>query len=221
MSLCPFHGRYQLLNAWQWQIPKSPAVTFCSLPGITNHATQYLPVDIPHVIKRVRDGDRSAFAELVAHYQRPLFGYLGRMGQSQAAAEDLAQETFLRAWTSLGSYDPARAAFSTWLFTIARNLLLNNVAKKRELPTDEALPEAACEGQQPPEALQQAQRKQRVQAALRLLPMQERSALALVYFQELDLAAIARIEGCSVGAVKTRLTRARQRLRQLLENDDE
>ena len=128
MSLCPFHGRYQLLNAWQWQIPKSPAVTFCSLPGITNHATQYLPVDIPHVIKRVRDGDRSAFAELVAHYQRPLFGYLGRMGQSQAAAEDLAQETFLRAWTSLGSYDPARAAFSTWLFTIARNLLQRNVS---------------------------------------------------------------------------------------------
>ena len=143
------------------------------------------------------------------------------MGQSQAAAEDLAQETFLRAWTRLTSYDPTRAAFSTWLFTIARNLLLNDIAKKRELAIDEALPDVACEGQQPPEVLQQAQHRQRVQDALRLLPIQDRSALALAYFHELDLAAIARIEGCSVGAVKTRLTRARQRLRQLLENDDE
>lgn len=196
------------------------AVTFFALAGITRHATQNLLVDISSVITRIRGGDRSAFAELVTHYQSPLFSYLGRMGLTQAAAQDIAQEAFLRAWTSLGSYDPARAAFSTWLFTIARNLALNHVGKKCELTTDEELPEAICERQQPPEQLEQAQRRQQLLAALKLLPIQDRSALALAYFQELDLAGIARVEGCNVGAIKTRLSRARMRLRQLLEKDD-
>lgn len=177
-------------------------------------------MNISSVIKRIKAGDRSGFAELVTHYQSPLFGYLGRMGFTQAAAQDIAQETFLRAWTNLSDYDPARAAFSTWLFTIARNLALNDIAKKRELAIDDELLNVACEGLQPPELLEQMQRQQRVLGALRLLPIQDRSALALAYFQDLDLASIARIEGCHVGAIKTRLSRARQRLRQLLENDD-
>ena len=178
-------------------------------------------MNISSVITRIKSGDRSGFAELVTHYQSPLFGYLGRMGLTQAAAQDVAQEAFLRAWMNLGDYDPIRAAFSTWLFTIARNLALNYIGKKRELTADEDLAEAACESLQPPEVLQQAQRQQQLLGALRLLSTQDRSALALAYFQELDLADIARIEGCNVGAIKTRLSRARLRLRQLLEKDDE
>ena len=180
------------------------------------HATYLLPVDTTLVIKGIKNGDRSAFAELVGHFQRPLFGYLGRMGLSQAAAQDIAQETFLRAWTKLADYDPARAAFSTWLFTIARNLTLTDLGKKRELTTGDALPDVACDRQQPPEALEQAQRQQRVQLALRQLPAQDRSALAMTYFNELGMAEIARIEGCTIDAIKTRVSRARQRLRQLL-----
>jgi RNA polymerase sigma-70 factor (ECF subfamily) len=176
-------------------------------------------VDTTLVIQRIKNGDRSAFAELVTYFQRPLFGYLGRMGMSQAAAQDIAQETFLRAWTRLADYDPARSAFSTWLFTIARNLALTDLGKKRELSTDGELPDMACEDQQPPEALEQVQRQQSVQNALRQLPAQDRSALALTYFNELGMADIARIEGCTVDAIKTRVSRARQRLRQLLNKE--
>jgi RNA polymerase sigma-70 factor (ECF subfamily) len=195
------------------------AVTFFRLPGTTHHATHRTPVDTSLVIKRIKNGAHSAFAELVVHFQRPLFGYLGRMGLSQAAAQDIAQETFLRAWTKLADYDPTRAAFSTWLFTIARNLALTDLGKNRELTTGDNLPDVACESLQPPEAMQLAQRQKRVQAALRQLAAPDRSALALTYFNELGMADIARIEGCKVDAIKTRVSRARQRLRQLLDTE--
>jgi RNA polymerase sigma-70 factor (ECF subfamily) len=180
-------------------------------------------VDIPATIKRINAGDRHAFASLVRHFQRPLFGFLGRMGCSQAQAEELAQETFLRAWKNLASYKPETAEFSTWLFTIARNLTLHEferAANRHEFTVEDDLPEQACERHQPYDALASVQEKQRLQQALHKLPLSDRSVLALAYIHELELAAVARIEACSIGAIKTRLHRAREKLRRLLENDD-
>jgi RNA polymerase sigma-70 factor, ECF subfamily len=181
-------------------------------------------VDIKAILKRIEKGDRSAFALVVRQFQQPLFGYLGRMGLTQSLAEEIAQETFLRAWMRLSDYDPLRAEFSTWLFTIARNLALNELERassKREVIFDEALPDGVCEATQPWDALDQSQQRQRLMNALHALPVTDRSALALAYYQELDLAAIARIESCSTSAIKVRLHRAKQRLRQLLEKHDE
>lgn len=177
-------------------------------------------MDISLLLRRIRGGDRSAFAELVVHYQRPLFGYLGRMGLRQSQAEEVAQETFLRAWQSVSTYDDGRAAFSTWLFTIARNLAineLNRASAQQEWSAGDDLPDVPAEQGQPAQVAMAKQRRQQVQQALRALPCDDRSALALAYFEELDMATIARIEGCSVGAIKVRLHRAKQRLRQLLE----
>ncbi len=181
-------------------------------------------MDIKAILKRIENGDRSAFALVVQRFQHPLFGYLGRMGLTQGLAEEIAQETFLRAWKRLNDYDPLRAEFSTWLFTIARNLALHELERassKREVASDETLPDFVCEGKQPSDALNQSQQRQRLINALHTLPVADRSALALAYFQELDLASVARIEGCTISAVKVRLHRARQRLRQLLEEHDE
>jgi len=86
-------------------------------------------VDIQAILQHITKGNRQAFAPLVERYQRSLFSYLGRMGFSQAQAEDLAQETFIRAWQHLGQYDAHRAEFSTWLFTIARRLALNELER--------------------------------------------------------------------------------------------
>jgi RNA polymerase sigma-70 factor (ECF subfamily) len=177
-------------------------------------------VNIEPILKRIAGGDRQAFAELVAHYQRPLFGFLGRMGLSQPHGEEIAQEAFLRAWKNLGDYDPKIAGFSTWLFTIARNLALKELSRassQQEQLAGEDLPDIACERPQPPDELANAQQRRRLQAALQKLPLPDRSALALVYVQALELAAVARIEGCTVAAIKTRLHRARQKLCDLLE----
>ena len=178
-------------------------------------------MDIKVLLRRIDQGDRSAFAELVEHFQRPLFGYLGRMGLRQGQAEEVAQDTFLRAWQNLSHYDQARAAFSTWLFTMARHLAINELTRASSLHEQalgDDLPETPCEQGQPAQLLMARQRRQQVRQALRKLPFDDRSTLALAYYEELDMAAIARIEGCSVGAIKVRLHRAKQRLRQLLEN---
>ena len=183
------------------------------------------PLSVPAILQRIANGEQRAFAELVAMYQRPLFGFLGRMGMGQAQAEDIAQETFLRAWTHLPSFDPAQAQFGTWLFTIARNLACNalqSAAHQREVSgTEMELPEVACPQPGPLQVLQLAQQQARLQAALRQLPMPDRSALALVYVHELALADVARIEGASLAAIKTRLHRAKQRLREILQSNPE
>jgi RNA polymerase sigma-70 factor (ECF subfamily) len=180
-------------------------------------------VDIRPLLQRISAGDRQAFAGIVAHYQRPLFGFLGRMALGQGHAEEIAQETFLRAWNNLADYRPERAAFSTWLYTIARNLALHELeraARRHEQGAADGLPEPVCERAHPPEALARAQQQRRLHLALRQLPLAERSALALAYNHELDMAAIARIEGCSTAAIKTRLHRAKEKLRHLLEDSD-
>jgi RNA polymerase sigma-70 factor (ECF subfamily) len=177
-------------------------------------------------VRRVAAGDASAFGEIVRHYQRPVFGFLGRMGLTQVQAEDVAQETFLRAWRSLGSFDSGRAGFSTWLFTIARNAALNEHARvhtRRETAVQDTDVEiAVCERPGPVETLEASRRTTWLQAALRRLQPADRTLLALVYTRELQLDAIARIEGCTEAAIKTRLHRARRNLERLLmENPDE
>lgn len=173
-------------------------------------------MDIPSILQQIAKGNRQAFELLVEQFQRPLFSYLGRMGFSQAQAEDLAQETFIRAWQHLGQYDVHRAEFSTWLFTIARRLALNELERagnRLEIHWGEDPPNLASPDATPLEHTEQHEQQRRLQAALKRLPSLERSLLALAYSQGLDMQAIARIEGCSTGAVKVRLHRAREQLR--------
>ena len=179
-------------------------------------------IDASSLLARIAAGETRAFGPIVRHYQKPLFGFLGRMGLPQRQAEEVAQETFLRAWRNLGKFDPGRAEFSTWLFTIARNLALNEHARSHrlELPAGDAeVQEVASE--QPPagEMLDASRRREWLQAALARLRPAERTLIALVYTRELSLDAIARIEGCEPGAIRTRLHRARQRLQQILTED--
>ena len=180
-------------------------------------------IDVDRTLRRIRAGDREAYAELVRRFEGPLFGFFGRMGLSRAQAEDLAQESFLRAWRSLDRFDPIRARFSTWLFAIARNLALDEHAQVATTRVDDAAVETAEERVDerpgPAEALALQQRLRALRAALRTLAPAERCVLALSYVSELDSATIARLEGCSVGALRVRLHRARLRLRELLERE--
>ena len=178
-------------------------------------------MDIATQLARVLAGERSAFEPIVQHFQNSLFAYLGRMGCSQAQAEELAQETFLRAWQHLPEYDAKRAAFSTWLFTIAHRLALNELTKlanRCEIPlADETMSLIAANTPTPVEQLQTQQQQKQLQRALLRLNLTERSAIALAYVQGLDLKTIAQIEGCSEAALKVRLHRAKQQLREWLE----
>jgi RNA polymerase sigma-70 factor, ECF subfamily len=177
-------------------------------------------LDIDDVIRRIGSGDKQAFAEIVMQYQQPIFGFLGRMSLSQAQAEEVAQEAFIRAWRHLDDYQSTKAAFSTWLFTIARNLALNeltSIRSKKEFSSDEELPDIASDAFEPMQVLCIKQQHLRLQMALRQLNIQDRSVIGLAYVDELSMADMARIEGCSLEAVKTRLHRAKEKLRKLME----
>jgi RNA polymerase sigma-70 factor, ECF subfamily len=181
-------------------------------------------LDIKLILAAVLQGDRQAFAAIVRLYQGPLFGLLGRMGFSKAVAEEIAQEAFLRAWQHLARFDPDRAQFVTWLFAIARNLALTELERPvhRQIHiADDFVAQLPADQLDLSEVIMIAQQKSRLQRAFRELTMDERSTLGLAYVQELDMAAIARIEHCSVAAVKTRLHRAKLRLRAILKIDME
>jgi RNA polymerase sigma-70 factor (ECF subfamily) len=183
-------------------------------------------MDDGFLIRQTLSGKRNAFRMLVVRYQRPLFRFLGGFGLGQAIAEELAQETFLRAYRSLSGYDAGKAKFSSWLFTIAKNLALNERAcSHQRLPHADAADEAELlvrdSVPSAHEALETGERRLRVQRALQRLPEILRSTLVLAYLKELSMDEIASIESCSVGAVKSRIFRGKQLLRaELVTSED-
>ena len=186
-----------------------------------------------HILTAIQQGDKTAFAALVERFQKPLFSYLGKMTLSQAVAEEIVQETFIRAWQAKATFDPERAAISTWLFTIARRLALNELDRAAyRFETSGQSSSADSEtgrfddehedsnALNPQDALQKSQLRTALWQALTTLSPHDRSLLALAYLKELEFSAIADIEGIPVGTVKSRLHRIRQQLKRILNGDE-
>lgn len=127
----------------------------------------------------------------------------------------MTQEAFLAAFANLSGYDPSRAAFSTWLFTIARNRCLNLLKKSRPIALSE--PDSIGDAT-PADPIARLELSQQLDRALAALPVDQRSAFVLAEIEELPYAEIARIERTSLGTVKSRVHRAKQRLQSLLES---
>lgn len=161
--------------------------------------------------------DPELFRAFVDHYQHPLFGFIGRMGFSQADAEDLAQDIFLKAWRYRASYNPDKARPSTWLFTIARNTAIDKLqaAAKEHTATTETEP-AASSAHQPDYQLQQHQAGATLSQALLRLSIEDRCAIALFYTEEMSGAQAASIMQCNASAFRTCLSRAREKLKAIL-----
>ena len=172
-----------------------------------------------HAIERVLDGDVEAFRVLVERYQATLFRAIRRFLPTLADCEDIAQETFLAAFVHLGAYDPARASFSTWLLTIARNKCRNALKRKRPIAMAAPPEPADCRGPDAAMARQEAFRE--LDAALAALPFEQRTAFVLAELEGLSYEEIARIEGVRLGTVKSRVGRARQKLRARLRAPEE
>jgi RNA polymerase sigma-70 factor (ECF subfamily) len=162
-------------------------------------------------IKRVIDGDVESFRLLVHRYEKPLFRLVRNLLPNAHDCEDIAQEVFLAAYRNLAAYDPRRSAFATWLFTIARNKCWNVLRKKRPVVLAE-VPERADPRTPEREAVGEELFRQ-LDAALAALPFEQRTAFVLAEIQELSQEEIAQIEGVRLGTVKSRLSRARDKLR--------
>ena len=169
--------------------------------------------DLP-TIQRVLDGDIAAFRRLVERYQRPLFSMIGNLLHDRNDCDDLAQETFLAAYQHLRSYDPRAGGFSTWLLTIARNKCLNRL--KKQTPLAMETPPEPIDARQPADDLAETEFFACLDRALDSLPFEQKIAFVLSEIEGLPHEEICRIEGAPLGTVKSRLSRAKEKLRSLL-----
>jgi RNA polymerase sigma-70 factor (ECF subfamily) len=176
---------------------------------------------------RVQRGDRAAFAGLVAKYQQPVFNFVLRTLRDETESEDIAQATFIQVWKSAARYRPS-ARFSTWLFTIARNLCLNEIRRRSRHPAD-SLDAPSVAGEEhtvpqvedaathrPAEALLHGELEEKLAAALADLPENQRTAILLCQRDELSYEEIAGVLGCSLSATKSLIFRGRETLKQRL-----
>jgi len=165
------------------------------------------------LIAEVLRGNRSRYAELVARHQRTLLQYLWNLAPNRHDCEELAQEALLRAFRHLSGFDSSRSCFRTWLLTIARNLAFNFSAKQRPQPMSE-LPEAPTHDGEPSRNLEQREWFKQLDVALARLPLEQRSAFVLIEIQQLSYADAAEVEGVPLGTIKSRVSRAKQLIRE-------
>jgi RNA polymerase sigma-70 factor (ECF subfamily) len=176
---------------------------------------------------RVKRGDRVAFAELVEKYRQPVMNLVYRTLRDEAEAEDLAQNVFLQVYKSRSRYKRT-AKFSTWLFTIARNLCLNELRRRSRHPAEsleethgehEGQPQRQYEDKKnflPTETLLHSELAQKIGEALAELPENQRTAILLCRQEDLSYEEIAKILGCSLSATKSLIHRGREVLKQKL-----
>lgn len=179
------------------------------------------------VMLRAKAGDQSAFEYLVQKYRRPMVSFMFRMARNAAAAEDLAQEVFLRVYRSRENYE-ASAKFTTWLYRIATNLAVNHARDTRherpevQVSLDEPDEESGTTLELPDTSLtaeQQMVKRERMLAIrmkVEALPEQQKLAVIMHKYQQMDYKQIAEVLKKSESATKSLLFRAYETLREQL-----
>jgi RNA polymerase sigma factor (sigma-70 family) len=169
-------------------------------------------------------GDAEAAAAFLRRFQARVYGLALTVVRDRGTAEEVAQETFVRAWQHAAAYDSRRGRVSTWLLSIARNLAVDRIRTKRAQPIDPEVlmtMELPSTDPDPEHAGINAYDSVRVHRALKGLPSEQRQALLLAAFYGRTAREIAELEGVPVGTVKTRIRTAMIKLRSQLEVGDE
>jgi RNA polymerase sigma-70 factor, ECF subfamily len=176
-------------------------------------------------VAKARSGDRDAFRALVERHSRGLFRLAFRMTGNQQDAEDVVQESFLRAYRQLGKFDD-RASFGTWLYRIVTNCSLDLVrARKRrsehlapaEDSAEDPMQNLPAHDPTPERSALSGELRERVEEAMKELSETERAAFVLRHYEGMRIEEVSRILECQPGAAKHSVFRAVQKLRRALE----
>ncbi|MDZ4761670.1 MAG: RNA polymerase sigma factor [Alphaproteobacteria bacterium] len=167
------------------------------------------------LVRKIGAGDKRAASEIVRRHLPKMVGLGRRMLGDAAEAEDVAQEVFLRVWKHAASWKPGQAKFETWMHRVAMNLCLDRLRRSAR-NGGEVSPETPDGTASATRPLDDLQRKERVRAALQVLPERQRAALVLCYYQERTNIEAAEILGVSVDALESLLARARRALKAAL-----
>ena len=182
-------------------------------------------IDEIKCVKKAARGDASAFEELVVSYQAQIYRLCYRMTGNADDAQDMTQETFLKAWKNLSGFQ-FDAAFSTWLYRLASNCCLDYLRGLKRRPTvsltvennqdDEEIMDVADHAPTPEELTIRNEEHENLRIAMSLIDEEQRQILTLRVVNDLSYTEIAEILNVKEGTVKSRLSRARENLRKKL-----
>ena len=178
----------------------------------------------------MREGQTEAFEVLVERYRRGIANFVSAGLRDANEAADLTQETFLRAYAHLGTFNPQLGKFSTWIYQIARNVVRTHLGRSlrrpqaQQFPEDQtlenALPDLSREGD-PSGGVLREEAERELREALAELPERSRTVLALRYFDNMEYATIAGTLGLSLGNVKTLIHRGKLALAKKMREREE
>jgi RNA polymerase sigma-70 factor (ECF subfamily) len=170
----------------------------------------------------VAANDREACVAFIERFKRTVYGLAMSMLGDREVAQDVAQETFSRAWRHAHAYDPRRGALASWLLGITRNLAIDMLRMRRAEPIDphdlNSLGMLSTDTD-PCDVAVHASDGRRVRAAVALLPTEQRRALVLSVFQGCTAQEISRLEQIPLGTAKTRIRAGLQKVRALLDDE--
>lgn len=208
---------YASVSAEDWPVGQRPASKRSWRPVVVAREGEagQGPAQLSALLLAVaQHQDRAAFRALFVHFAPRLKSYLVRLGTSAGLAEDIVQETMLILWRKALLFDPSRAAVSTWVFTIARNLRIDAARRERHPELDPNDPALVPDAPDAPDAgLDHAQYDLRLREALVRLPREQREIVELSFFADKPHGVIASELGLPLGTVKSRLRLAMGRLR--------
>ena len=190
-------------------------------PDVSSGGPQLETNSDPALVAAAARGNRQAYEQLVRKYQDRLMLTVGRVVRDRSDAEDVCQEAFLRAFVHLPTFT-GRSAFFTWLCRIALNVAIGEHRRRtrapfRELPAETARQEPIDRGDLPGDRLMRRESVSRLRQALAALPPDQRAVLVLRAVNGLNYHEISRRLDLNIGTVRSRLHRARQELRELLQ----
>lgn len=173
-------------------------------------------MDDKELIERIGSGDKSSLRELYLRYNGPIYAFLMSRCNNAELCSDCVQDTMLNVIRAASQFS-GKSSVKTWLFTIARNKLVDALRKRGKLTLVEEFPESEDSAPNPEVAAVAAQERDRLRSCIDKLGETHRAAIRLAFFEELTYPEIAEIEDVPIGTVKTRIYHAKQALMRCLE----
>lgn len=176
-----------------------------------------MPEDHKILAENAKKGDKNAFGEIYRIFLDRIYRFVYFLVRDEHLAEDITQNTFLKAWKKIGDFSSERGTVQAFLYTIARNLVIDTQRKKKEQILSVEIENLIPSGENLEENFINGEIREEIRKSLEILPEEDREIVALKYFEDMDYKEIAEIVRKKEGAIRVRMFRALKILREFLE----